>query len=142
MKAKVVLIGDSGVGKTCLFERFQHESYDSNPVPTIGVAVGSIKVEENGQLVEFDIWDTAGQEKFRSIIPLYLHSSMYILVVYAVDNKQSFEHVNEWIEISKDKAPATYRFLLLANKSDLIKKEVTYEDGKKLSQQLRAIQFY
>jgi small GTP-binding protein len=81
MKAKFVLIGDSGVGKTCLFEKFQNKNYEVDQASTVAGAFASVTVEENGKLVEFSLCDTAGQEKFRHVVPIYFKNSMYILAV-------------------------------------------------------------
>lgn len=94
---KIVLIGDSGVGKSCLIERVVRNVYFDNNNVTIGAAFLRHEVKLDGISVRFHIWDTAGQEKYRSLGPIYYRGSHAAIVVYDVTNNSSFENIDAWI---------------------------------------------
>ncbi|KAH0792927.1 small GTP-binding protein [Histomonas meleagridis] len=138
-RAKVVLIGNSSVGKTALFNRFETNEFNEDTSPTIGGACKNIDVtiDENGKQVPLVIWDTAGQESFRSIVPMYFSRAAFILIVYDISSKVSFEGVIDWYNAAKEKAPEDAKFILVGNKSDLAdKREVSFEQMNELSESL------
>jgi len=115
---KIVLIGDSNVGKTSIIDQFIEGKFGDTK-PSIGALhkLKSIQIS-SGEEVQLDIWDTAGQEKFRSIVPMYYKGSRGIMVIYDVTSKESFEGAKKWIsDIEASSNPAV--ILLIGNKSDL-----------------------
>ena len=140
---KLLLIGNSSVGKSSLLFRFVENVWDDNFVPTIGVDFVSEKyfnsfqkqklktLEVNGKKVKLQIWDTAGQERFKNITASYYRGGNGVLVVYDITDRDSFENLNSWlIEIEKNANKNVYK-LLIGNKSDLEeKRKVTYQEGK------------
>ena len=138
---KLLLIGNSSVGKSSLLFRFVENVWDDNFVPTIGVdfvnkifiiLIQKLKtLEVNGKKVKLQIWDTAGQERFKNITASYYRGGNGVLVVYDITDRDSFENLNSWlIEIEKNANKNVYK-LLIGNKSDLEeKRKVTYQEGK------------
>ena len=107
ISCKTILIGESGVGKTCILTRFIKGSYDNNTVSTTGGHYISKKVyfEEYDQTILFELWDTAGQEKFRGITKIFYKGAKVIILVYDTTNKKSFEEIkNYWYKQIADNA--------------------------------------
>jgi len=121
---KLVLIGDSGVGKSCLLLRFADDSFTDSYISTIGVDFRFRTVAVNGKTVKLQIWDTAGQERFRTITSAYYRGAHGIIMVYDVTSLESFEHVEEWLSEVNRHASESTRKLLVGNKADLIEKKV------------------
>mmetsp|Transcript_48902 Transcript_48902/g.129257 ORF Transcript_48902/g.129257 Transcript_48902/m.129257 type:complete len:205 (-) Transcript_48902:76-690(-) len=138
---KLLLIGDSGVGKSCLLLRFADDTYTESYISTIGVDFKIRTLEQDGKTVKLQIWDTAGQERFRTITSSYYRGAHGIIVVYDVTDKESFNNVKHWVqEIDKYAADGVNK-LLVGNKCDLSsKKVVSYDEAKELSESLN-IQF-
>mmetsp|Transcript_35141 Transcript_35141/g.71640 ORF Transcript_35141/g.71640 Transcript_35141/m.71640 type:complete len:131 (+) Transcript_35141:108-500(+) len=115
---KLVLIGDSGVGKSCLLLRFADNAFTDSYISTIGVdfRFRTVKVEKH--TVKLQIWDTAGQERFRTITSAYYRGADGIIMVYDVTNQESFNHVADWLtEVNRYASEGTCK-LLVGNKSD------------------------
>jgi small GTP-binding protein len=116
---KVVLIGDSGVGKTSIVSCFIYQKADPNPYPTIGGAFCAKEMYvANGKKVVLKIWDTAGQERFRSITKIYYKNAYGCLCVFDLTNRASFNNLNEWINEYKDTDNKKSVIIILANKAD------------------------
>jgi len=134
---KLLLIGDSGVGKSSLLLRFADNSYSESFIATIGVDFKIKTIEVENKVVKLQIWDTAGQEKFRTITSSYYRGAHGIIIVYDVTNRESFDNVKNWINEIARYASENVNRLLVGNKSDLEgKKAVTYEEGKELADSL------
>lgn len=133
---KVLLIGDSGTGKSCILIRFAENIFSDNYISTIGVDFKIKTIEIDGKTVKMQVWDTAGQERFRTITASYYRGSNGIILVYDVTDRESFEHINYWMkEIDRLATPDVCR-LLVGNKIDLEdKRAVTTEEGKALADQ-------
>jgi len=93
---KLLIIGDSGVGKSCMLLRFVDDSYTSSFITTIGIDFKIKTIELDGKRVKLQIWDTAGQERFRTITTAYYRGAMGLLLVYDVTNDDSFRNVTNW----------------------------------------------
>ena len=128
---KLLLIGNSSVGKSSLLFRFVENVWDDSFVPTIGVDFKLKTLEVNGKKVKLQIWDTAGQERFKNITSSYYRGGNGVLVVYDITDRESFENLTSWlIEIEKNANKNVYK-LLIGNKCDLEdKRKVTYQEGK------------
>ena len=128
---KLLLIGNSSVGKSSLLFRFVENVWDDSFVPTIGVDFKLKTLEVNGKKVKLQIWDTAGQERFKNITASYYRGGNGVLVVYDITDRDSFDNLNSWlIEIEKNANKNVYK-LLIGNKCDLEdKRKVTYQEGK------------
>eukprot|EP00448_Togula_jolla_P003891 CAMPEP_0170597970 /NCGR_PEP_ID=MMETSP0224-20130122/15993_1 /TAXON_ID=285029 /ORGANISM="Togula jolla, Strain CCCM 725" /LENGTH=248 /DNA_ID=CAMNT_0010922481 /DNA_START=50 /DNA_END=797 /DNA_ORIENTATION=- len=138
---KLLLIGDSGVGKSCLLLRFADDTYTESYISTIGVDFKIRTLDLEGKTVKLQIWDTAGQERFRTITSSYYRGAHGIIVVYDVTDKESFNNVKHWMqEIDKYAADGVNK-LLVGNKCDLSsKKVVSYDEAKELADSL-GVQF-
>ena len=142
-KVKVVLIGNSTVGKTAIFHRIQKNEFSLDSTPTIGGACANITHEmDDGRKVQFIIWDTAGQETYRGIVPMYFSRAAFIFIVYDISQKSTFAAVEDWLRIAKERAPGDAKYGILGNKCDLeSQRMVQVADGKKLAERLDAFVF-
>ena len=116
---KLLLIGDSGVGKSCLLLRFADNTYTDSYISTIGVDFKIKTVEIDGKIVKMQIWDTAGQERFRTITSSYYRSANGIIIVYDVTDQVSFNNVKTWLAEIERYASSSVNKLLVGNKADL-----------------------
>ena len=134
---KLVLIGDTGVGKSCLLLRFADDTFGDAYLATVGVDFRFRTVRVGKMTVKLQIWDTAGQERFRTITSAYYRGADGIVMVYDVTNIESFNHVNEWlIEVSRYAAEGTSR-LLVGNKCDkAAERVISTEKGKAFADSL------
>jgi Ras-related protein Rab-1A len=129
-----LLIGDSGVGKSCLLLRFADDTYTESYISTIGVDFKIRTIELDGKTVKLQIWDTAGQERFRTITSSYYRGAHGIIIVYDVTDRQSFQNVEHWLKEIDKYATGNVNKLLVGNKSDLqSKKVVTYDEAKEFA---------
>nr|CCA15039.1 Rab1 family GTPase putative [Albugo laibachii Nc14] len=134
---KLVLIGDSGVGKSCLLLRFADDAFTESYITTIGVDFRFRTVRIDKKTIKLQIWDTAGQERFRTITSAYYRGADGIIMVYDVTNQESFDHVNDWLnEVNRYASEGTCK-LLVGNKSDITEsRAVTYETAKAFADSL------
>jgi len=116
---KLLLIGDSGVGKSCLLLRFMDETYSDSYISTIGVDFRIRSIEADGKHIKLQIWDTAGQERFRTITSSYYRGANGIIVVYDISDKESFENLKQWLQEIERYASNKVTISLIGNKSDL-----------------------
>ena len=136
-KLKLMIIGETKVGKTALITRYTKNTFTGTYLTTIGIDFQVKYVPFEDKRVRLQIWDTAGQERFRNIAKSYFHSSNGFIVVYDISNKDSFEKLNFWIEQIKLNAPENTICILVGNKSDLeTERQIKKEQGEKLSEQI------
>ncbi|EME26487.1 GTP-binding protein YPTC1 [Galdieria sulphuraria] len=121
---KLLLIGDSGVGKSCLLLRFADDTYNESYISTIGVDFKIRTIELDGKTVKLQIWDTAGQERFRTITSSYYRGAHGIIIVYDVTDQESFNNVKTWLHEIDRYANESVNKLLVGNKNDLTTKKV------------------
>ena len=131
---KYIIIGDAAVGKSNLLLRYAHGQFKPEYQLTIGVEFGAKNVEIRNKTYRIQIWDTAGQENFRSITRAYYKNSVCALVVYDISSRDSFNNVSTWIEDCKNQSPKTIYMVLVGNKSDLEdRRQVSKEEGEELA---------
>ncbi|CAF4798656.1 ras-related protein Rab-1A [Pieris napi] len=134
---KLLLIGDSGVGKSCLLLRFADDTYTESYISTIGVDFKIRTVELDGKTIKLQIWDTAGQERFRTITSSYYRGAHGIIIVYDCTDQDSFSNVKQWLEEIDRYACDNVNKLLVGNKCDLTtKKAVDYTTANQYAEQL------
>ena len=148
---KIILIGDSSVGKTCIFKKLTLGTYSDKNISTIGVDRKSfiieLKINEDGEEIDksfrIQLWDTAGQERYRSITKGYYKDSQALLLIYDITNKSTFDNVDKWItgvkdslgDEDNDKENSNYIIILLGNKLDLDEaglRKINKEDAEEI----------
>jgi len=133
---KLVLIGDTGVGKSCILLRFADDAFTESYISTIGVDFRFRTIKVENKTVKLQIWDTAGQERFRTITSAYYRGADGIIMVYDVTNAESFSHVADWLtEVNRYASESTCK-LLVGNKNDMENKQVTSESAKEYADSL------
>ena len=118
-KLKVVIVGDSGVGKTNLIKRFVSNTFTPNSKATVGVEFISKSYRINNQVFKIEMWDTAGQERYKSITAAYYKGAKGALIVYDTTVKTSFENIDRWMAEIKDKSSKDMKLMIVGNKTDL-----------------------
>ena len=134
IKLKIMVLGESMVGKTSLITRYTNDKFGGRYLCTVGIDFQKKKIEKNGKKVLLQIWDTAGQERFRNVTKNYFHSSQGFILAYDINNKESFDKVQFWIEEIKANAEEKIKCILIGTKCDLDKREVSEEDGQTLGE--------
>ena len=132
---KFVLVGDSGVGKTALCNRFCTNSFNENQPETIGLEFGVRIIDINNTQIKLQIWDTAGQERFRAIGRQYYRASSAVFLVYDVSNRATFAGLDSWVEDAISLSPTNAIKVMIGNKTDLNKREVSYGEAKDFADQ-------
>ncbi|OHS96163.1 Ras-related protein Rab-2A [Tritrichomonas foetus] len=141
-KIKVVFIGDTSVGKTALFYQFQNAQFQTDLPTTVGGACANVNVDFDNDSVPLMIWDTAGQEQLRAIVPMYIQRSAFILLVYDISNRLSFESLESWVNLVTEKAECWTKIILIGNKSDLEdSRQVEYFEGSAFAEKNRLLTF-
>ncbi|CAD8061507.1 unnamed protein product [Paramecium sonneborni] len=137
---KYIIIGDTGVGKSSILLQLIENEIREQHDATIGVEFGAKILKMNGMNIKLQIWDTAGQENFRSIIRSYYRSAIGALLVYDITNKNSFHNLQRWMEEIRNNGNANMIIVLCGNKIDLeSERAITYEEGLQYAQQQKLI---
>ena len=133
---KYVIIGDSGVGKSNILLRYINNTFSEEFKATVGVEFGAKNLEVNGRVYRIQLWDTAGQENFRSIARAYYKNSVCACIVYDITNRNSFNSIQSWIDDCTKQTPKSILYILIGNKNDLSdSREVQYEEGAEFAKQ-------
>ena len=139
-KYKLIFLGDQSVGKSCILNRFMNDTFTEEYQATIGLDFQSKNVQIDNQDIHLLLYDTAGQEKFRSLIPMYTRDANIILLVYDVTSKETFVHLNDWLRDLTNVKKEEVIFAVVGNKIDLDdKREVNKDEGIKLAQEKKCI---
>jgi len=134
---KLLLIGDSGVGKSCLLLRFCEDSFTPSFITTIGIDFKVRTVDLDGKKIKLQIWDTAGQERFRTITTAYYRGAMGILLVYDMTDLNSFNNLRNWMKNIEDHASPDVNIALVGNKSDMDSRAVKTAEAEALATELK-----
>ena len=127
---KIIIIGDSSVGKSNILAVYNDGKFNENLQPSIGVEFIAKNIEIENTKFRLQIWDTAGQESFLSMTKVYYKNSCCAFIVYDITEKKSFDHVEFWLNELKNEAPESILYVLIGNKSDLYEKRViSFEQG-------------
>ena len=132
---KIIVIGNSGVGKSCLTLKATKDIFQENFVSTMGFQFYSFHVKINQKIFKLQIWDTCGQEIYRSLITNFYRTASLAIIVYSVTDKRSFEETEIWLKQVKLNADPNCKIFLIANKVDLPEKQVTSEEGMNLKKE-------
>ena len=135
---KILTIGESGVGKTCVLRRFVENKFLKNHLATIGIDFKTKTLNINNQEIKLKIWDTAGQERFRNITTQYYKGADGIVLVYDVTDEASYDKIKDWMEqITSNTHQDEIGLVLLGNKCDMEPRNVTEEMGNKMAEELK-----
>ena len=141
-KIKIMIIGESLVGKTALITRYTNNSFSGTYLTTVGIDFQTKLININDKTIKVELWDTAGQERFRNIAKNYFQSSDGFLIVYDITSKDSFEKLSFWNEQVNLNAPEKTKYIIVGNKKDLEeKREVKTEEGANFAKE-NNVQFY
>lgn len=139
---KLLLIGDSSVGKSCLLLRFSDDMFTPSFITTIGIDFKIKTIELDGKKIKLQIWDTAGQERFRTITTAYYRGAMGIMLVYDVTQESTFLNIKEWVRNIEQHATDSVNMMLVGNKCDMEdERVVSTESGQKLADELGILFF-
>ncbi|CAH1981094.1 unnamed protein product [Acanthoscelides obtectus] len=139
---KVVLLGEGCVGKTSLVLRYVEDKFNSKHISTIQASFLNKKINLDGNRVNLAIWDTAGQEKFHALGPIYYRSSNGAVLVYDITDEDSFQKVKSWVKELRKMLGVDISLVIVGNKSDLEKdRHVTLEEAKEYAEKVKALHF-
>ena len=128
---KVLILGDADVGKTQIISRYVEDSFVEEYKPTVNVEYSCKLIKYNKKNIQIQVWNIAGQEKYKSIAKYFCKGFQLIVLVYAIDNKNSFINIKNWVDIIKNNTNENPKFLLVGNKCDLEdKRQVSTEEAK------------
>lgn len=136
---KVILLGDSSVGKSSIIQRLCFKDIEVSPPATISIENYNYLIKVNDYIIRMNIWDTAGQEKYDSIVKKYYENADFGIYVYSIDDDKSFERIKTWFSLSNDNNNNEMTSILLGNKKDLgnDKRKISFEIGKQLAEEYR-----
>ena len=133
---KILMIGDSGVGKTCILQRFENGEFKMNHLPTIAIDFSIKTVEISNKRIKMQIWDTAGQERYNTLTAGFFKNTHAVLICFSLIDRTSFESVNRWMQQIQSLAPKDVLIVLIGNKADLTDEiKVSEEETQKLAQE-------
>jgi small GTP-binding protein len=133
---KYIIIGDTGVGKSCLLLQFTDKRFRHDHDLTIGVEFGSRMIRVEDKDIKLQIWDTAGQESFRSITRSYYRGAAGALLVYDITRRDTFTHLSNWLQDARENGNADMVITLVANKTDLdARRSISTEEGQKFARE-------
>lgn len=135
---KIVLLGDSSVGKSCIMERYVNNNFDEYSEVTIGASFATKDILVKQNKIRFEMWDTAGQERYKSLTPMYYRNAMGAIVVYDITNKETFMNAEHWIKKIIKERGGECKIILVGNKSDL---EDQRKVDKKIEKQFENIKY-
>ena len=136
IKYKLIVIGDENVGKTSIINRFKSNQFIGDYEPTVGLDFQSIPLIIDNQNITLLLYDTAGQEKFRSLIPMYTRDAHIVILVYDISSKESFDHIPDWLNELSNVKMEDVIFALAGNKNDLEnQRQVSSEEGEKFAKE-------
>lgn len=131
---KIVILGDQFVGKTSILNKFKYENTDEKYTPTIGIDFLTKNVYLEDKTIRLIMWDTAGSERFKSLIPSYIKNANAIILAYDITSKSSFNSLDKWLTDIADKVPANAYIIIAGNKLDIeSKRQVSVEEVKKFA---------
>lgn len=134
LSAKVLVVGDSGVGKSSLILRYVENEFIEHHLESIAIEVKQKSIELEGKTLEMELWDTMGIERYRPIVESYFKETQSIILVYACDNRESFDNLEGWLKQIDQLAEKRACKMLIGNKYDSKDRTVSYDEGKKLAE--------
>ena len=140
---KIIVIGDSGVGKSCLTTQAVRNNFEEFYTATVGFEFLTFNMRINNNVLKLQIWDTCGQEVYKSLISNFYRNSSLALILYAINNKESFQHAETWLNDLKNQANPNVKVFLVGNKSDLENERViSKEEGERFKEEKKLDRFF
>lgn len=136
-RVKLLILGDSGVGKSSILIRYTEQKFNHSHIATIGLDFKTKTIEIDGKRLEMQVWDTAGTEKFRVITRTYYQASSGIIIAYDVADQKSFDNVSKWLEQIKNNVQDEIPKILIACKIDRPDRKISRSDGENLANNLK-----
>lgn len=137
-KIKIIIVGDADVGKSCIATRFQYNKFDPNYEITIGVEFFSKIIEIDNNKIKIQIWDTAGQETFNSLVKSYFRNINGCLLTFDLTDRESFTNIENWLNKVETESNTDVTYILVGNKSDKIeKRSILYEEAVAFSKRYK-----
>ena len=139
---KMIVIGDAGVGKSCLTNRAAKDKFLSDYSPTVGFEFLTFSTNIENKIIKLQIWDTCGQEVYRSLITNFYRNASLAMMVYAINSRESFFHINQWLKEVRLQSHPDVKIILIGNKSDLENERVvTTEEARKYKEENQILYF-
>ena len=133
---KIITLGESGIGKTSLITRFAHDIFEENHLASIGFEFPIKVLDIENKIIKMQLWDICGSERFKTVIPSYYRNADGAIVAYDISDKWSFDRVKFWINEVKAHSNMKTNIVIVGTKCDILDREVTEEEGKKLADEL------
>ena len=132
---KIIVVGDSGVGKSCLTIKATKNIYEDNYTPTVGFEFFTFNIRIGDKNIKLQIWDTCGQEAYRSLITSFYRNSSLAVLVYSIDNRITYDNIESWLNEIKSQANPEIKIFLIGNKTDLEdQRQITKEEAVKFGE--------
>ncbi len=139
---KMIVIGDAGVGKSCLSGRAIKGKFDAEYSSTVGFEFLTFNTQIDNKIIKLQIWDTCGQEVYRSLITNFYRNASLAMMVYAINSRESFIHINQWLKEIKIQSHPDVKIILIGNKIDLEdERQVSTEEAKKFKEENQILYF-
>ena len=138
---KVVLVGETRVGKSCLLRRFVYDTFDEHQANTIGTGFSTKVVPTPSGTIQLQLWDTAGQEQYRALASMYYRNAHVALFVYDFTRRDTFTKLSEWAGEVADNAPGNIQTILVGNKSDIGTRCVSRDEAREFAESINAIAY-
>ncbi|CAM1310041.1 RAB22A (predicted) [Pycnogonum litorale] len=139
-EVKICLLGDCGVGKSSIVQRFVNDTFNYNVESTIGASFMAKNLIIKGHVFKFQIWDTAGQERYRALAPMYYSGSGAAIIVFDVTNKETFRSLKSWVHELRQHGPRNLVLALAGNKCDMDdRREVTEDESSRYADEINAV---
>jgi small GTP-binding protein len=133
---KIIIIGDSSVGKSCLTIRAAQNIFLNDYKPTVGFEICNLNLKIKEKNIKLQIWDTCGQEKYRALITSFYHKSSLVIIVYSIDDRDSYKNIDQWLNEIKSNTRPDIKIFLIGNKSDLEEsRQISKEEAQHLCEE-------
>ena len=139
---KMIVIGDAGVGKSCLTNRAAKEKFLSDYSPTVGFEFLTFSTNIENKIIKLQIWDTCGQEVYRSLISNFYRNASLAMMVYSINSRESFIHINQWLKEVRIQSHPDVKIILVGNKADLNQERtVSFDEAKRYKDENQILYF-
>ena len=140
---KVIIVGDAGVGKSCINSQIIKNTFDANYSPTIGFEYAHLFVKAGDKVIKLSLWDTCGQEIYRSLVSSFYRNATFAILVYSINSRESFDNLDGWLNDIRTSGSVDVKMCLIGNKKDLEdNRAVTFEEGERFAKENGFFQFF